>query len=94
MATTTAVHTSSDGPQVIKLVNGSTVTAKSNVATTNETIPLIDVSRMYSASLADRQALAEEVRDASRNIGFFLISNHVGSSFMLDSISWLTGSGR
>ncbi|KAH7115847.1 hypothetical protein B0J11DRAFT_393707, partial [Dendryphion nanum] len=43
---------------------------------TEESIPLIDVSRMYSNRLEDRKALAEEVRAASREIGFFTIVNH------------------
>lgn len=77
MSSTTTLQTLEEAPQVIQLVNGSTVTAKSNVATTDESLPLIDVSRMYSPDLSERQALAEEIRDASRNIGFFLITNHV-----------------
>ena len=39
-------------------------------------IPLIDVSPMFSDSLADRQGVARKVHDAATNNGFFYISNH------------------
>lgn len=41
-----------------------------------ERIPIIDVSRMYSDNIEDRKAVAEEVREASENIGFFYMVNH------------------
>src|SRR5690348_12759821 len=63
-------------PRTITLHNGQVVTFSTNVATILERIPIIDVSRMYSDSIEDRKAVAEEVREASRNIGFFYMVNH------------------
>lgn len=74
MATTTI---SGANPRTIRLSNGKTFTFTDNAATKEESIPIIDVSRMYSDILEDRQALAEEIRDASHRIGFFCIVNHV-----------------
>ncbi|KAK8055043.1 hypothetical protein PG993_000270 [Apiospora rasikravindrae] len=39
-------------------------------------IPVIDVSGLSSASLADRQAVARQIKDAATNTGFFYISRH------------------
>lgn len=80
-----SVSSTIEEPRIIKLVNGSQVTAKSNVATRSETIPKIDVSRMYSSKLSDRQAVAEEIREASRQIGFFLITEHVSEAVYIPS---------
>jgi hypothetical protein len=74
MATTTSLATE---PKRILLSNGNTFTYASNAATSSKSIPLIDVSRMYSNNFEDRRALAEEVRKASHEIGFFTIINHV-----------------
>ncbi|KAK4549655.1 hypothetical protein LTR36_004956 [Oleoguttula mirabilis] len=60
----------------LRLVNGKSITFSSNEASEAESIPAIDVSRIYSPDLADRQALAEEIGSASRHIGFFTITNH------------------
>lgn len=43
---------------------------------TPEEIPVIDLSRLYSEKLEDRQALAKEIRAAAVNTGFFYIKNH------------------
>jgi hypothetical protein len=72
--------TEADSPQTLRLTNGKTFTFSSNEATREEQIPLIDVSRMYSDRLEDRQALAEEIRDAAHSIGFFCMTNHVSTS--------------
>jgi len=77
MSTTTATASVATEPRRITLSNGKSFVVASNDATTAASIPLIDVSRMYSDLLEDRQALAEEVRKASREIGFFTIVNHV-----------------
>ncbi|KAF1811843.1 putative isopenicillin N synthetase [Eremomyces bilateralis CBS 781.70] len=63
-------------PKVIHLTNGNVVTIKSNTSTTLQSIPLINVEKMHSPNLKDRQAVAEEIRAASHEIGFFLITNH------------------
>ncbi|KAK8140112.1 2OG-Fe(II)oxygenase [Apiospora sp. TS-2023a] len=39
-------------------------------------IPVIDVSGLFSPSLADRQAVARRIRDAATNTGFFYIAQH------------------
>jgi isopenicillin N synthase-like dioxygenase len=64
------------GPRTITLHNGQVVSFDSNTASTLERIPIIDVSRIYSEDIADRKAVAEEIRNASKNIGFFYMVNH------------------
>ncbi|KAH8662494.1 hypothetical protein BX600DRAFT_414574 [Xylariales sp. PMI_506] len=39
-------------------------------------IPLIDISPIFSDDLADRQAVAQKIRHAASNNGFFYIQNH------------------
>lgn len=39
-------------------------------------IPIIDVSSIFSSSLEDRQYVAQQVRNAATNTGFFYIKNH------------------
>jgi isopenicillin N synthase-like dioxygenase len=39
-------------------------------------IPVIDVSLIFSSSLEDRKSVAQQVRDAATNTGFFYIKNH------------------
>ena len=64
-------------PRTITLTNGKTFTFGSNASTTDEAIPVIDVSGMYSDKLEDRQVVAEEIRKAAHGIGFLSIVNHV-----------------
>lgn len=73
MATTTTT-----APGVIVLQQGITRTVTTGAARSAsfQDIPTIDVSRMYSASLADRQALAREMREACTKVGFMQIANH------------------
>jgi small-conductance mechanosensitive channel len=75
MATTTV--TQEGTPRTITLTNGKSFTFNSNASTTDEQIPVIDVSRMYSDDLEQRKALAEEIREAAHGIGFLSIVNHV-----------------
>ena len=75
-------------PRRIVLSNGKSFTVQSNDSTAAETIPTIDVSRLYSDRLEDRQELAEEIRLASREIGFFTIVNHVSALNERTSASW------
>ncbi|CAO2650345.1 Nn.00g016370.m01.CDS01 [Neocucurbitaria sp. VM-36] len=63
-------------PRTITLHNGQVFSFNSNDSTTLERIPIIDVTRMYSEKLEDRKTVAEEIREASRNIGFFYMINH------------------
>ena len=53
------------------------MTFKSNISTNLEKIPVIDATKIWSQHLEDRQAAAEEIREASRTIGFFYLVNHV-----------------
>jgi len=39
-------------------------------------IPHIDLTRSFSSSLADRQAVAAEITSACTNVGFFFITGH------------------
>jgi len=71
------VTAEADAPRTIVLTNGQTITYTSNTATAAEHIPLIDVSRMYSERLEDRQALAQEIRESAHAVGFFYMINHV-----------------
>ncbi|KIV92352.1 hypothetical protein PV10_06799 [Exophiala mesophila] len=71
-----ATTVQSEAPHSITLTNGKTFTFNSNASSTDEAIPVIDVSRMYSDNADDRQAVAEEIREAAHSIGFFCIVNH------------------
>ena len=39
-------------------------------------IPVIDISGLYSTAPAERHAVAADIRDAARDVGFFYISGH------------------
>jgi isopenicillin N synthase-like dioxygenase len=69
-------QTLTNGPRTITLQNGQVCSFNSNTASTLERIPIIDVSRIYSNDVEDRKAVAEEIREASKNIGFFYMVNH------------------
>lgn len=47
-------------------------------------LPKIDMRRIYSDSLADRQSLAEEIGAAFREVGFFYAVNHGLDEGLLD----------
>ncbi len=51
----------------------STLTA---VSLPTETLPIIDVSGLRSADAADRRAVAQRLRDACLDKGFFYVSHH------------------
>lgn len=61
----------------IELQNGQTLKAQSNESIEVEEIPVIDVARIYSDKLEDRQVVAEQIREACHRIGFFYVINHV-----------------
>ncbi|KAF9774414.1 hypothetical protein IL306_007585 [Fusarium sp. DS 682] len=60
----------------VTLQNGKVFSFNSNQSTELDIIPIIDASRIWSEKLKDRQAVAEEIRTASREIGFFYLINH------------------
>lgn len=77
---TTSTTTTTASPKKLnslELVNGKVVEFISNDAIEADYVPVIDVSRMYSPDLAERQALAGEIGHAARNVGFLTIVNHV-----------------
>lgn len=41
-----------------------------------DSIPMIDVSGMYSESIEERQRVATKIREACMRVGFFYIENH------------------
>lgn len=62
--------------QTVFLTNGQQVSPQSNEAKSLDGIPTIDVSQMWSSSLEERRVVADQIRSASRKIGFFTIINH------------------
>jgi len=61
----------------VLLDNGQTFRYVSNEPTSLDSISVIDVAGIYSSKLEDRKAVAEQIREASHNIGFFYMINHV-----------------
>lgn len=60
-----------------------------DAATRRETftsIPVIDISGLYSADPADRQAVAEKLGDTARNVGFLYISGHRVPQDLIDGV--------
>lgn len=64
-------------PRTVALHNGQVLSFNSNISTNTEKIPVIDAKKVWSECLDDRQAVAEEIREAARTIGFFYLINHV-----------------
>lgn len=52
------------------------ISSSNDAAGSFNSIPVIDLSAMYSESLAERQKLAAVVRDACTKVGFMQIANH------------------
>ena len=71
-----ATETLASDARTITLHNGQVFSFNSNTASTSERIPIIDVSRIYSDDIEDRKAVAAEIREASKDIGFFYMVNH------------------
>ncbi|TFK50256.1 putative gibberellin 3-beta hydroxylase [Heliocybe sulcata] len=75
MSTTATIE--ADAPQLtLKLQNGQIVSYKSNLARDTGEIPIIDIKGIFSDDIKDRQAVAEQVREAASRIGFFYAVNH------------------
>lgn len=68
---------SESATRTVTLQNGDVFSFNSNISTEAERIPVVDASRVWSDRIEDRKAVAEEIREASRDIGFFYLVNHV-----------------
>jgi hypothetical protein len=75
--TTSTTSSVPNGPGKVTFMNGTTHSFNSNVSTTLERIPVIDAARIWSENFDDRKAVTEDIRKASREIGFFYLVNHV-----------------
>jgi Isopenicillin N synthase and related dioxygenases len=77
---TTAPTGGDDNIGVIHLQQGISRTVKisssNDAAGSFDSIPIIDMSGMYSESLTERQKLAAVIRDACTKVGFMQIANH------------------
>jgi len=51
----------------------------------SDNVPVIDFSRVLSGDLAERKALAKEIREAATNVGFFYLSNHGISETIIEN---------
>lgn len=54
----------------------SRVNKETNLSSQKFEIPVIDLAPSFSSSLADRQAVASEIREACTSSGFFYITSH------------------
>lgn len=79
MSQTTTTSESATAARTVTLHNGQVLTFNSNISTNIEKIPVIDASKIWCERLEDRRAVAEEIRDAARTIGFFYLINHVSA---------------
>lgn len=61
------------------------LTGDRTVETFNE-IPLVDVSRIFSDDLKERQAIAKEIADVCKRVGFMYIKNHGVSQDLIDTV--------
>lgn len=76
-------------PNCVKVVgNYGTTICKSedSIVGDFESIPLIDVSGIFSENLDDRKKVAAELRLACVNVGFFYVKNHGISQEMVDGV--------
>jgi len=58
----------------------------SNKEQVSKQVPVIDVSPLFSSDTAQRSAVAEQIRQASVEIGFFYVKAHNISAELLDSV--------
>lgn len=61
----------------IRLPSGQNVTVKSETSIEADEIPVIDISAIWGDDLEAKKVVAEQVREASRRIGFFYAQHHV-----------------
>jgi hypothetical protein len=63
--------------------SGATYRKVSEIPTGFQSIPTIDISNI-DGSLDERRAIAEQVRQACMNVGFFYVKNHGIAEHVLD----------
>jgi isopenicillin N synthase-like dioxygenase len=56
------------------------------IQVSNAALPIIDIGGLSSSSLADRKAVAERLRAACLDNGFFYIANHGVSAALIDAL--------
>ncbi|KAF4828241.1 2-oxoglutarate-Fe(II) type oxidoreductase hxnY [Colletotrichum tropicale] len=76
MSQTETISQSGIGKRTVTLHNGTVFSFNSNVSTNLEKIPVIDAAGIWSDDITEREAVAQEIREASRDIGFFYLINH------------------
>jgi isopenicillin N synthase-like dioxygenase len=77
MSTTTVTETaSSQLPLNLTLGNGQKIYFHSDESIEADEIPVIDISGIFSDELANRKAVAGQIREAAHRIGFFYIVGH------------------
>jgi hypothetical protein len=71
--------TEAEPPKVstITLQNGQKFDVKSDAGKKLDSLPVIDVSGIYGEDFEKRKAVAEQIRAAAHEIGFFYAINHV-----------------
>lgn len=78
---------SHSGKRTVTLHNGTVFSFNSDVSANLEKIPVIDAAGIWSDDITEREAVAQEIREASRDIGFFYLINHVSTG------PWMTAVG-
>lgn len=64
----------------------SRLAAQNDLADKDFSIPVIDLAPSFSASFAERQAVADQIRNACTTSGFFYVSNHGVASGVRDGV--------
>jgi isopenicillin N synthase-like dioxygenase len=59
-----------------KSVFGTTEKSENTIAGDFDTLPVLDVSGMFSSDIEERKKFAAKLRDACMRVGFFYIENH------------------
>jgi hypothetical protein len=75
MSSTTTTATTQP-PLTLTLQNGQNIRFHSDTSIEADEIPVIDITGIFSDDIADRKAVAAQVREAAHRIGFFYIINH------------------
>lgn len=53
---------------------------------TSERLPVVDLTRSFSAELRDREAVAAQIAAAARDTGFFYVANHGIAPSLVDGV--------